>query len=281
MAQFRFFCCLPLRVGAWFFTLLFFAWGTVLTVIGWYGVARYNATNLALTRSQQIALIITTASWTLLPVITLIGFGAIVARSARVLSLYAILIWLQLAGSVGTGAYFLSTLYRRGGNGAFVNNCETRISFGEEQSCREAFNVLRGVITAVYIFIWLVQIWGGVTFQQFATEIRRQGPGGGFNRVSPGLQPTLPVLEPIMMPPPEPPMLQPAPPPRFGPRASPQYGPPSGQPPQPAFAPNAGGVSLPPPVPFNGNAAQPSQPQAPYAFASQRNSFGARTQQIV
>ncbi|KAI0029699.1 hypothetical protein K488DRAFT_72776 [Vararia minispora EC-137] len=38
----RFLCCLPLKFGVWLFTLLFFAWGTALTVIGWFGVARYG-----------------------------------------------------------------------------------------------------------------------------------------------------------------------------------------------------------------------------------------------
>lgn len=265
----RFLCCLPLSVGVWLFSLLFFAWGTVLTVIGWYGVAQYEQTDLALTRRQLVSLIITTSSWTLQPLITLFGMGAALARSPRALKAYSTALWFQFGFSVGAGAYFLYNLYRRN-NGNFVTNCTSR-NIADQDTCQQAFNVLRGVIVAVYIVIWLIEIWGGVIVTQYATE-RFESSGFQFTNAPLAQAPGPVVLDPVMMPPPEPPILGPAPPGRFAPNASGRFTPPGGQP-QPAFVPTAGGVTLPPIIPIN-----ETGPQAPYAFAMPQNAHGAANQ---
>ena len=83
--------------------------------------------------------------------------GAALARSPRALKAYSTALWFQFGFSVGAGAYFLYNLYRRGNNGDFVTNCTNR-NIADQDTCRDAFNVLRAVIVAVYIVIWLIQI---------------------------------------------------------------------------------------------------------------------------
>ncbi|KAI0319681.1 hypothetical protein OF83DRAFT_1169969 [Amylostereum chailletii] len=257
-------CCLPLKFGVWLFTLLYFIVGTALSVLGWYLTANYDNTDLRLSRQQQVSLIINTSTWTLLAVVTLIGIATLFSRSVRFLNYYSSLLWLHWGSSIGSGAYFIYTLFREDGDG-IIGAC---VDAGDsEDQCQDGFRVLRGVIIAVYIVIWLIELFGNVTINQYYIQRMEETSAGAgatsFAKAGPTLPPvSLPPAEPMLEGPPPPPLVGPPPPGRFSPTRTQPGG----------IIPPAGAPGLPPPVPFNG-AAPPVQTQ-PYAFSTRPNSHG-------
>lgn len=74
------------------------------------------------------------------------------------MSTYSTLVWLHLGVSIATGAFFIYNLFHRSGTESdAINNCESKDG-DDEDTCKKAFELARGIIVALLVVFWLLEL---------------------------------------------------------------------------------------------------------------------------
>ncbi|TFY65717.1 hypothetical protein EVG20_g5368 [Dentipellis fragilis] len=153
----KFCCCLPVRLGVFIMTILSLGFGSAVAGVLWYGVLHPEKSKLA--GSDKTMAIVTAVVWTLLAVVSLFGLiGAIIKQKACI-TVYAWLLWIHVILSIATGSYYIYTLFHSAEDDS-IKKCEgDNASDLEHGACKAAFDVGRGILIAVYIIMWLIEMW--------------------------------------------------------------------------------------------------------------------------
>ncbi|KAI9457608.1 hypothetical protein BJY52DRAFT_1098811, partial [Lactarius psammicola] len=168
----KFCCCIPVRFGVFIMSVLGFAGGSIIAGVGWHAATHRDQAHL--TKNQEISVVITSFSYTVLAIVSIFGLiGAITKRQSFV-SLYSTVVWYHLGFSIATGAYFIYTLFHKVGNDN-VNNCVNGdTSQSKQDECKRAFEVGRGVTIGLYIFFWLIELWGCVIVSEYSGQLQEE-----------------------------------------------------------------------------------------------------------
>lgn len=80
-------------------------------------------------------------------------------------ALYSTLLWFHLGASIGSGAYFIYTLFHQEGD-KDINSCISGSTDKLKQEvCKKSFDVLRGVLIGVFVVIWLIELCALLIFE--------------------------------------------------------------------------------------------------------------------
>ena len=92
------------------------------------------------------------------------------------MSAYSSMVWIHLGFNVGTGAYFLYTLFHKIGQ-QDLNDCQsTNDTDLTRAACRKGFEIARGILVGIYVVVWLVELCASShcsTSLSFSYSIRR------------------------------------------------------------------------------------------------------------
>jgi len=171
----KFCCCIPVRLGVLIMSMLGFAGGSIIAGVGWHAATHRDQSHL--TRNQEISVVITSLSYTVLATISLFGFiGAIKKRQSYV-SLFSTMVSYHLGFSIATGAFFIYTLFHKVGR-EDVNNCISgSTSQSKQDECQSQFHAARAFIIVLYILFWLFEFWGCVIVSQYVGQLQMEEAG--------------------------------------------------------------------------------------------------------
>jgi len=169
VASRKFCCCLPVRFGVFVMTVLGIVGGAVIGGVGWYETQHLGS--LHLTKNNEIALYISAVSYTILGIISFFGLAGVIIKKKGFVSMYSTLVWLHLGFSIGTGAYFIYTLFHKVGDEDVSNCVGSSSSDFEKDVCKKAFEVGRGIIIGLYIFVWLIELWGCIIVADYVGQL--------------------------------------------------------------------------------------------------------------
>jgi hypothetical protein len=176
---------LPVRFGVFILTVLSALTGTLIAAVGWVQIAKLQN---QLTNSAKVAIYINSAVYTLLGVLAVFGFiGACIKNRAMISTFLSILI-AHLVFSIFSGAFTLHNVFTvdgdaiiqgcQDGNGSVssdisgVGQASLLISRGlSHNSCVKAYDVVKGISVAMFIFVWLIEIWGCVITNDYITQL--------------------------------------------------------------------------------------------------------------
>jgi len=166
-------CCFifPVRIGVFIVSTLFLIGATVAAATGWYGATHREKVHM--TKNQEISAVISAISNTVLAIVSLFGLiGAIIKRRSFVSAYSSVMMW-HLGFSIVSGAYFIYTLFHKVGQHE-VDNCLARHSkdSNKEEECRKDVHYFRGVIIALYIICWLLQLWGCLITAEYVSQLK-------------------------------------------------------------------------------------------------------------
>jgi len=168
----KFCCCIPVRLGVFIMSMLGFAGGSIIAGVGWHAATHREQAHL--TKNQEISVVITALSYTVLAIISLFGFIGTINKRQSYVSLYNTLVWYHLGFSIGTGAYFIYTLFHKVGE-EDVNNCISgSTSPSKQDDCQRQFHVARAITIGLYIFFWLIELWGCVIVAEYVSQLQEE-----------------------------------------------------------------------------------------------------------
>jgi len=160
------------RLGVFIMSVVGFAGGSIIAGVGWYAATHKDQAHF--TRNQEISVVISALSYTVLAIISLFGFLGAIKKRRSYVSLYSTLVWYHLGFSIGSGVFFIYTLFHKVGD-EDVNNCiSDNTSLSEQDDCRTQFHVSRAFTIAGYIIFWLIELWGCLIVSHYVSQLREE-----------------------------------------------------------------------------------------------------------
>ncbi|KAJ7497109.1 hypothetical protein FB451DRAFT_215881 [Mycena latifolia] len=161
--QSRTFCfCIPVRFGVVVIGIVGLAGGGVIAV---GGVVQANRS-----AGNKLAYIIQIIVYGVLAILSVSGIiGAIFKKRGLIRAYFAILT-VHVLFSVASGVF---SLYRFFGDAPddvnkCINNSTDDVAI---QACQKGMSVMKGVLIAVFIFVWLMEIWGCLIVKSYSTQL--------------------------------------------------------------------------------------------------------------
>jgi len=155
--------------------------GTTFSVVGWVEVSKYKS---QLSTSNVVSLYIFAAVYSVLSLLSLFGLiGAIRKQRAMVAVFFSVLV-AHLTFSIFSGAFTLWNIFNSQGLAAFkactqpggtntINAQGATVPAPAYSStqCSKAFDIVKGVSVGVFIFIWLLEIWGCFIAHDYVSQL--------------------------------------------------------------------------------------------------------------
>jgi prepilin signal peptidase PulO-like enzyme (type II secretory pathway) len=159
-------CCLPVRFGVFILTILGMLGGTFLAVFGWLAIVKLQG---QLPKANEIALYIQSVLYTLLGIISVFGFIGACVKNRTMISLFFMILVAHLTFSIFTGAFALYQIF----NVTVPNAVQQCIDNGTQSAsdCQTAYNVAKGVIVAIFIIVWLLEIYACIITDNYVGQL--------------------------------------------------------------------------------------------------------------
>ncbi|KAF8737449.1 hypothetical protein AX14_012839 [Amanita brunnescens Koide BX004] len=169
MARTRTFCCcLPVRFGVFILTILNLFGGVLIAIVGWMQVSQLRKTPLSTT--DEIALILHSATFSVLAAISLLGFIGAIIKNRGLVSSFSVVLLIFLCISVATGVYAMISLFRNNAQ-ALVQACLDGSQAADQDVCKTTAKVTEAIIIAIYVVVWLLQLWGYVIVINYCHQL--------------------------------------------------------------------------------------------------------------
>jgi len=168
----KFFCCLPARLGAFVLALLAMIGGSFVAGIGFLQLA--GATQGPIDKSDLVALWIQTIMYTILGVVGAFGFIGTLIRNLRMVSIFAFVLALHLGFSVASGIFSIYAMFTQDTSTAVVQCLGNAADQGVDVSvkdCQNGITVMKGVMVAVYVLTWLVQLYAYFIVERYSEQL--------------------------------------------------------------------------------------------------------------
>ncbi|EJD07929.1 uncharacterized protein FOMMEDRAFT_164747 [Fomitiporia mediterranea MF3/22] len=170
----KFCCCLPVRFGVFVMTLTGALCGGAVAIALWIRIAKNGTFQTAPTRDEIIAAV-NAAAWTLLAIVSLFGLIGAIAKRARLVSLYATLLYINLALSIATGVFYLFILFKSDTKRRVVEKCvDGDRSSVKRDGCNTAYDVYRIVLIPIYCFVWFFLLYGCLIVSNYIGQLREE-----------------------------------------------------------------------------------------------------------
>jgi hypothetical protein len=169
MAHTRTFCCcLPVRLGVFILTIFNLFGGLIIAIVGWKQVSELRKTPLS--TADEVALILHSASFSVLATISLLGFiGAIIKHRALV-STFGVMLLVFLCLSIAAGVYTMLSLFHNNAQ-ALVQACLDGNSTLDRATCQATAKIIEIIVVVIYAIVWLLQLWGYVIVINYCHQL--------------------------------------------------------------------------------------------------------------
>jgi len=168
----KFLCCLPARLGAFILALLAMIGGSFVAGIGFLQLG--GAQGQPMDQSDRIALWIQSIMYTILGIVGAFGFIGTMIKNARMVSAFSFVLALHLGFSIASGIFSIYAMFTQDSTSA-VNQClgnaATQGVDVSAQDCQNGITVMKGVMVAVYILTWLIQLYAYFIVERYAEQL--------------------------------------------------------------------------------------------------------------
>lgn len=153
--------------------------GSIIAAVGWLSVAALKQRPVELT--DEIALYIHSGIFTLLGVLGMFGFVGSLVKSRSMVFAFSVGLTVHLGLSIGSGVFTIYSVFKES-SGAAVQACmdeNTKLAsngggLGVEEAsriCRTGMSIVKGVIVAIYIIAWLIELYAYFIVARYADQL--------------------------------------------------------------------------------------------------------------
>jgi hypothetical protein len=139
--------------------------GSAIAILAWIQTQRMKG---EVSNTDEIALYVQASIYTLLGILSVVGFVGACSRSATLISIYFSMLVAHLGFSIFSGAFSLYAIFHGDGK-AIMDTCITQYnddgaaqgitSVDATKDCHKALAIFRGLAIAVFICFWLIEIY--------------------------------------------------------------------------------------------------------------------------
>jgi len=179
-------------------SILYFALGGLVGVVGWLQVK--DLAKLNLNTKDKAALLMSTVIYSLLAVVSILGFVGAIIRSRNCIALYRTVLSLHLGFSIATGIFFIVSLFNKDRENTSVTSCSnaaintfqslapvTVNSDATRDACESSYKVFRGVAIGVFIVVWLVELWGCIICSDYVEQLEEEQESRDYKTTAPAV----------------------------------------------------------------------------------------------
>jgi len=128
-------------------------------------------------KSDIIALYIQTIMYALLGIVGAFGFVGALIRNYRMVSSFAVVLAVHLGFSIASGIFSIYAMFTRDATTA-VAQCLVNASVQGVQvtqvDCQNGITVMKGVMVAVYILTWIIQLYAYFIVERYADQLEEE-----------------------------------------------------------------------------------------------------------
>jgi hypothetical protein len=169
----KFFCCLPARLGAFILAILAMIGGSFVAGIGFLQLGGAGA-GRPIDKSDAVALWIQTIMYSILGIVGAFGFVGVLIKNIRMISGFAFVLALHLGFSVASGIFSIYAMFTQDPTTAVIQCIGNATASGVDvtlQDCQNGITVMKGVMVAVYIITWLLQLYAYFVVERYADQL--------------------------------------------------------------------------------------------------------------
>lgn len=171
----KFLCCLPARLGAFILALMAMIGGSFVAGVGIIQIT--GVSQAPVEKSDLIALYIQTIMYALLGVVGAFGFVGALIRNYRMVSSFAVVLAVHLGFSIASGIFSIYAMFTRDASPA-VAQCLVNASVQgvevTQTDCQNGITVMKGVMVAVYVITWLIQLYAYFIVERYADQLEEE-----------------------------------------------------------------------------------------------------------
>lgn len=161
----KFCCCLPVRIGVLLIGVLGVMLGGIIAVAG---VIQYS--RLGGDIKNKLPYVIQVVVYGLYAVLSLGGLvGAVIKRIGLIKAFYVILI-VHVVFSIASGSFSIYRYFKDAPDSvrSCVNGSQDDLVV---EACQKGVSVMKGVLIGVFVFVWLMEIWGCVIVKSYSNQL--------------------------------------------------------------------------------------------------------------
>lgn len=186
-------CCLPVRFGVFSMSILYFALGGLIAASGFLQLKDQDAFK-ALVPRDKTALILNTVMYSLLALVSILGFIGAIAKSRNCIAVYRTVLSLHLGFSIATGVFYIITLFNKDNENNTINLCVQRaindVGVDTTAVCRSSYQIFRGVVIGVLVLIWLIELWGCIICADYVDQLEDEQAMQSYKTSAPSMTTT-------------------------------------------------------------------------------------------
>jgi hypothetical protein len=159
-------CCIPVRLGVFIISILGVGLGGLLAVAGIIQLKNIGDAPM----QDKWPYIVQIVVYGLYAAVSVMAFFGATCRQLATIKSYAVTLAIHLVLSIASGGYSLYSYFKD--SPSVVNDCingstdETTI-----QACNQGETVVKGVMVGVFIFVWLMELWGVFIVREYGYQL--------------------------------------------------------------------------------------------------------------
>jgi len=155
-------CCIPVRFGVVVIGIIGLAGGGVIAV---GGVIQANRST-----GNKLAYIVQIIVYALLAILSVFGIFGAILRKRGLIRTYLAILTVHVLFSIASGVFSLYRFFQDAPED--VTKCiDNSTDKDVVTACQKGMSVMKGVLIAVFVFVWLMEIWGCIIVKNYSTQL--------------------------------------------------------------------------------------------------------------
>jgi len=163
-----FLCCIPVRVGVVFLSLIGFLGGGAMAAFAIFQIIRSPGTT-----GNKVALTIQIVIYLLLAIVSIFGLVGAISRKRPFVRSYLWMVVTHFFISLGLGIYAITRNFQDASQ--YIDECTS----GSDdptviKSCEDGSKLFKGIMIAVFVFVWLLELWACSIVNSYSNQLREE-----------------------------------------------------------------------------------------------------------
>ncbi|GAW03313.1 hypothetical protein LENED_005031 [Lentinula edodes] len=162
-------CCIPVRLGVFIISILGVGLGGLLTVAGIVQLKNLGDVPM----KEKWPYIVQIIVYAVYAIVSVQAFFGATCRKLSLIRSYAVILAIHLIFSIASGGYSLYHYFQDSPNvvEACINGSTDDVKI---ETCKQGEDVVKGVMVGVFIFVWLMELWGVFIVREYGHQLEEE-----------------------------------------------------------------------------------------------------------
>jgi len=156
-------------LGVFVLSLVSMTGGSIVATVGWMAVSQIKQHPVEIT--DEIALFIHSSIFTLLGLLGVFGFVGSLVKSRAMVIAFSVGLAIHLGLSIGSGIFTIYSIFKESSAEAVQKCLDGKTDEETLQICKTGMNVVKGVMVAIYVIAWLIELYAYFIVERYANQL--------------------------------------------------------------------------------------------------------------